>query len=97
MYERIVLGSNRGTSMSWFVYLIECVDASIYTGIAIDVAARYQVHAAGKGARYTRAHPPERLLATFAFADRSAASKAEYRIKQMSAQEKRALCRVQSA
>jgi putative endonuclease len=81
--------------MTWFVYLIECADASIYTGIAIDVAARYQAHASGKGARYMRAHPPKRLLAAFAYADRSAASKAEYRIKQMSAQEKRALCRAQ--
>jgi putative endonuclease len=82
--------------MTWFVYMIECADASIYTGIAIDVAARYQAHADGKGARYMRAHPPRRLLASFAYPDRSAASKAEYRIKQMSAQEKRTLCRVQS-
>ena len=43
---------------SWFLYLIECLDGSIYTGIAIDVAARYIEHASGKGARYTRAHPP---------------------------------------
>ncbi len=82
--------------MAWFVYLIECADASIYTGIAIDVGARYRAHANGKGARYTRAHPPRQLLAAFAYADRSTASKAEYRVKQMSAQEKRALCRLQS-
>jgi putative endonuclease len=78
--------------MTWFVYLIECSDASIYTGIAINVAARYEAHASGKGARYMRAHPPKRLMATFAFPDRSSASRAEYRIKQMSASEKRALC-----
>ena len=83
--------------MTWFVYLIECADASIYTGIAIDVAARYQAHASGKGARYMRAHPPQRLLATFAYPDRSTALKAEYRIKQMSAQEKRELCQVASS
>lgn len=79
--------------MGWFVYLIECTDGSIYTGIAVDVAARFAAHADGKGARYTRSHPPVRLLAAFACADRSAASRAEYRIKQMSAQEKRKLCR----
>lgn len=79
--------------MTWFVYLIECADGSIYTGIALDVAARYAAHVSGKGARYTRAHAPERLLATLPFPDRSAASKAEYRIKQMSAREKIALCR----
>ena len=79
--------------MAWFVYLIECTDGSVYTGIAIDVAARYATHAAGKGARYTRSHPPARLLASFEYPDRSAAASAEYRVKQLSAAAKRALCR----
>ena len=74
---------------SWFLYLIECADGSIYTGIARDVAARYAAHASGKGARYTRSHPPARLLATQAFPDRSSALKAEYRVKQLTAAEKR--------
>ena len=78
--------------MAWFVYLIECKDGSIYTGIAIDVAARYALHASGKGAKYTRSHPPARLLAAFEYADRSAAASAEHRIKQLSAREKRELC-----
>ena len=78
--------------MTWFVYLIECVDGSLYTGIAVDVDARYAAHARGKGARYTRAHPPARLLARFEYPDRSAALKAEYAIKQLSPAAKRALC-----
>lgn len=41
----------------WFVYLIECEDGSIYTGIAVDVSARYQAHLMGTGAKYTRAPP----------------------------------------
>jgi len=73
----------------WFLYLIECADGSIYTGIAIDVAARYAAHLNGSGARYTRAHRPARLLGCEAHADRSSASKAEYRVKQMTAAEKR--------
>ena len=75
----------------WFVYLIECVDGSLYTGVAVDVEKRYAAHAAGKGARYTRSHPPARLLARFPQPDRSSALKAEYAIKQLSAGEKRAL------
>lgn len=75
---------------AWSVYLIECQDGSIYTGIAIDVAARYAAHAAGKGARYTRAHPPARLLAAIEYPDHSSALKAEYRIKQLTAAAKRA-------
>ena len=73
----------------WFVYLIECRDGSIYTGIAVDVAARYAAHASGKGARYTRAHPPARLLGCIGFPDRSSASKAEYQIKQLKPADKR--------
>ncbi|QBB71006.1 GIY-YIG nuclease family protein [Pseudolysobacter antarcticus] len=75
--------------MAWFVYLIECRDGSIYTGISTDVAARYAKHSSGKGARYTRSHPPLRLLASFAHADRSSAARAECAIKKLSAAEKR--------
>jgi putative endonuclease len=73
----------------WFLYLIECTDGSIYTGITVDLGARYRAHCAGTGARYTRAHPPSRLLGYEVHADRSAASRAEYRIKQLSPQAKR--------
>jgi putative endonuclease len=79
--------------MAWFVYLLECIDGSVYTGIAVDVAKRYALHAAGKGARYTRSRPPARLLGSFEYPDRSSASKAEYTIKQLSPEQKRALCR----
>ncbi|MBH1962358.1 MAG: GIY-YIG nuclease family protein [Rhodocyclales bacterium] len=77
-------------SKTWFVYLIECTDGSIYTGIAVDVEARFDAHCAGKGARYTRSHPPLRLLASAAYPDRSAASQEEYRIKQLTPAAKRA-------
>ena len=75
----------------WYVYLIECEDGSLYTGVAVDVERRYAQHQAGKGARYTRSHPPRRLLARFEHPDRSSALKAEYAIKQLTAAEKRAL------
>lgn len=74
----------------WFLYLIECADRSIYTGIAVDVAARYAAHQKGTGARYTRAHPPRKLLAVVEFSGQSAALQAEYTIKQMTARQKRA-------
>lgn len=77
---------------AWYVYLIECRDGSLYTGIAVDVERRYAEHAAGKGARYTRAHPPARLLAWFPHPDRASASRAEYAIKQLTPARKRALC-----
>ena len=91
--SRSFMGSAMLECMAWFVYLIECTDGSIYTGIAVDVDTRYAKHAAGKGARYTRSHPPRRLLAAFEHPDRSSASIADYRIKQLTATQKRALCR----
>jgi putative endonuclease len=68
---------------SWFLYLIECLDGSLYTGITKDVTARYAAHVSGRGARYTRSHPPARLIAKVEYPDRSSALKAEYRIKQL--------------
>jgi putative endonuclease len=76
----------------WYVYIIECRDGSLYTGIATDVERRYAEHAAGKGARYTRSRPPVRLLARFEHPDRAAASRAEHAIKQLTPARKRALC-----
>jgi putative endonuclease len=83
--------------MAWFVYLIECKDGSIYTGIAIDVDARYAAHISGKGARYTRSHPPRRLLGAIEYSGQSAASKAEHQIKRLSPRDKRELVRRHSA
>ncbi|KUZ62498.1 excinuclease [Burkholderia ubonensis] len=77
--------------MSWFLYLIECADGSVYTGITTDVAARFDEHAAGKGARYTRSRKPRAVLASFPLADRSSASRAEYWVKQLSPKQKREL------
>ena len=79
-------------SRAWHVYLIECLDGSLYTGVAIDVARRYALHASGRGARYTRSHPPKRLLAVIEHADRASAMREEYRIKQLDKTQKQALC-----
>jgi putative endonuclease len=75
---------------SWYLYLIECADGALYTGIALDPKARYAQHCAGKGAKYTRANPPKRLIGTIVYADRSAATKAEMAFKKLKATEKRA-------
>lgn len=78
--------------MAWYLYMIECEDGSIYTGITVDVAARYSAHLGGKGARYTRSHPPRRLLVSLEYADRSSALKAEHEMKCLTANEKRVFC-----
>jgi putative endonuclease len=77
----------------WCLYLLECEDGSLYTGITNDLERRFALHLAGKGARYTRSHPPRRILARKDFPDRSAASVAEYQVKCLDTEGKRAFCR----
>ncbi|HEY4164074.1 MAG TPA: GIY-YIG nuclease family protein [Dongiaceae bacterium] len=76
--------------MGWFLYLIECADGALYTGIALDVEARYQKHCAGKGAKYTRANKPVRLIGKIAYPDRGTATQAEIAFKKLSRMEKQA-------
>ena len=67
----------------WCLYLIECQDGSFYAGITNNLSARYEAHVAGRGARYTRAHPPLRLIGTKPYENRATASRAEWEIKQL--------------
>ncbi len=84
--------ANKTSATIWWLYLLECDGGSIYTGITTDVAARYAKHLAGKGAKYTRANPPVRILKAVPCADHSAALKAEHATKRLSAAQKRAFC-----
>lgn len=68
---------------AWTLYLLECTGGSYYAGITNNLAARMQAHCDGRGARYTRANKPLKVLATRVYPDRSAASKAEWALKQL--------------
>lgn len=70
-------------SRDWFVYMLECNGGRVYTGIAVDVEARYQKHCGGRGAAFTRMHKPVRILAAMPCADRSEASKTEAQLKSL--------------
>lgn len=77
---------------NWFVYIVRCSDNTLYTGVAKDVAKRLQQHNCAKaGAKYTRARRPVELVYQEAAAGRSQAQQREYRIKQLSAEQKRRL------
>ena len=68
--------------------MIECRGGGIYTGIAKNVQARYEQHAKGKGAKYTKMNPPIRLLYQAEFPNHKAASSEECKIKKLSRTEK---------
>lgn len=74
-----------------YLYVVECADGSLYTGYAVDVPARIAVHNAGKGAKYTRARRPVKLLAQARFESKGRAMSAEYRFKRLSRDQKDAL------
>jgi putative endonuclease len=88
----ILPGVAAGIAPAWHLYMLECIGGSIYTGIAKDVEARFSAHCQGKGAKYTRSRRPIRILKTIGYSDRSAASKAEYQVKHLTAAKKRAFC-----
>ncbi|MFM1911058.1 MAG: hypothetical protein RJB18_449 [Pseudomonadota bacterium] len=67
--------------MPWFLYLLECKGGSFYAGITNNLEARFQAHIDGRGAKYTRANPPVRIMAHKTYADRSEASKCEAQLK----------------
>ena len=75
----------------WTVYLLRCGDGTLYTGITDDLPRRLAAHRSGKGARYTRGLWPLEVVYWEAQPDRSAASKREWAIKQLSRAEKEAL------
>ena len=75
----------------WFVYLRECRNGRLYTGITTDVIRRLQQHQSGKGAKALRGKGELTLVFHCPVGDRSQASKLEYQIKQLSKKQKEQL------
>ena len=78
----------------YYVYMLRCVDDSLYTGITTDVKRRFAEHLKGGnvGAKYTKNHTPKELAAVWCVENRSVASKLEWRIKHLTKQQKEKLC-----
>ena len=73
----------------WYVYIVECADGSLYTGITTDVNRRLLEHNYSfKSAKYTRSRRPVRLVWTKEVTGRSEASKEECRIKRLKRKQK---------
>jgi putative endonuclease len=67
----------------WVLYILECRDNSLYTGITNRLSVRLENHQAGLGARYTRSRLPVKLVYTEICSDRSDASKREWVVKKL--------------
>ena len=75
----------------WFVYLVRCADDSLYTGIAKDIARRFQQHNAGAASKYTRSRRPVRLIHHETHPSQSSALRREAAIKKLDRWEKLAM------
>lgn len=73
---------------TWHIYLLQCADGTLYTGITVDPERREKCHNAGRGSRYTRTRLPVRLLASLALPSHAAAARLEKRIKKYTPQRK---------
>jgi putative endonuclease len=74
---------------TWYVYLLECADGTLYTGISLDTDRRVRCHNAGRGARYTRARLPVRLIGSKAVQNHAEALRQEKNLKTRTPQRKR--------
>ncbi len=69
---------------SWYMYVVQCSDQTLYTGVTPDLAQRMHKHNSGRGAAYTKTRRPVELIAAWQFIDRQNAMKAEFAFKQLS-------------
>ncbi|WP_290742568.1 GIY-YIG nuclease family protein [Haliea sp.] len=84
------------TESTWVVYLLQCVDGSLYTGVTVDMRRRLAQHNGERsgGPRYTRGRRPVQLLWSEPAADRATAQRREAAIKRLSREAKLALCQL---
>lgn len=81
-------GTNDMTEIKAYMYVLECADMTLYTGYTTDVERRLSTHNAGKGAKYTRARLPVKLLYQESFPSKQEAQSAEAYFKQKTRQQK---------
>lgn len=75
----------------YFVYMLECKDGSIYTGITTDIDRRFSEHLRGVGSIFTKSRKAKKIIYTEKLKGRSAALKREVAIKKLKRNEKLSL------
>ena len=88
--EWFMSNSIRKSNSNWYVYIVECADGTLYTGVTTNLKRRinehnYSIH---KGSKYTRSRRPVRLVDAVGVDTRSEASRLEYKIKAKKRSEK---------
>jgi putative endonuclease len=91
MTRRSIREGTGRTTMPWTVYIVECADNTLYTGITTDIVRRMEAHLAGSGAKYTNRRGPFVVRYTEQQRTRSGALKREAAIKALARSAKLAL------
>ena len=74
--------------MMWYLYILECGDGTLYTGITNDLEKRLEAHRSGKGAKYTRGRGPLELKYQEAWESHGEALRREHAVKRLTRKEK---------
>ena len=77
--------------ITFYVYLLECADGTLYCGYTNDLEGRVRTHNAGKGAKYTRSRLPVKVVYFETYQDKSEALRREIQIKRLTREQKKAL------
>ncbi len=72
----------------YYVYLLRCVDDTLYCGYTTDVQKRWKAHNDGKGAKYTKSRRPVEVAYVEACESKSDALKRECAVKRMTREQK---------
>lgn len=72
----------------WFVYVLQCSDGTLYTGITNNLERRIKIHNSGKGSKYTRSRIPCKILDFCEMPNKSCSLKAEIKIKKLKREKK---------
>ena len=91
MRLNLSFGSVESLPAMYHLYIVECIDGTLYTGTAVNVERRIHQHNEGKGARYTRGRRPVKLVYTERHKTRSSACRREHEIKKWPKNKKLAL------
>jgi putative endonuclease len=75
----------------YYVYIVQCVDGTLYTGYAVDLDKRIEAHNNGRGAKYTAGRRPVSLVYSESFDSKSDALKREHELKRRTRKNKQAL------
>ena len=90
--EAASLPEKESLPQAWYVYILECADGTLYTGMTNRLERRLAAHNAGKGAKYTKTRRPVRLRYFETLENRSQALRQEAAIKKLSHAQKHAMC-----